>query len=179
MQFTVWICGATIVNLNKVYKQIISRSVFVFWQQQLLQLLYLHSNFYFHSWGFPASARGQRCRGTGWTTRALCILMMVFWMCVVQPVCTTDQVCPAKEETTEKNKSLDYGSLPVKGVKSLFTTVYVTFKWLFFRVHTYMDFEAIRCKKRFPTTLLIADKRVLPSVCFLVCAQISSSTVCS
>lgn len=66
---------------------------------------------------------------------------------------------------------------PVQCVECLLTALHVALKWLFLRVHSHVDPEAVRGKEGFATALLITDKGVLSSVSLLVGSQVACCAV--
>lgn len=85
--------------------------------------------------------------------------------------------CNLQNSNSHIHKRNGQSSLPVQGVKCLFTALHVALKRLLLSVHSNMDFEAVGGKKGLATALLIADKSVFPTVCLLVSAQVSGGAI--
>lgn len=66
---------------------------------------------------------------------------------------------------------------PVQCIECLLTALHVTLKWFLLGMHPDMDFEAVGGEEGLATALLVADEGVLPTVGFLVRAQVASSAV--
>ena len=68
-------------------------------------------------------------------------------------------------------------ALPVKRVEGLFTALHVALEGLLLGVDAHVDLEAVGGEEGLATALLVANKRVLPPVGLLVCAQVPRRAV--